>query len=176
MLHTALLLAPCANVNPPRTRSHAGTKQKLIRLFWSSFDNLLFTWNRMRKVLVNAPIQHGPFLPALSQVNSLILIFLCWTMSDSPFSKAFSTIITGIFFFCQNWLKLGNWFWNYHLHPTPCIQRSYGCQSLTSSGEMNGNEPLMFINTLAPKKGQIIRKPLKVFFPLSKQHLLFLWK
>lgn len=70
MLLAALLLAPCASVNPPRTRADTGTIQKLMSLFQPSFDNLLFTSIEIRKVLVKAPIQHGRFTPGLSLANS----------------------------------------------------------------------------------------------------------
>lgn len=69
MLHTALLLAPCASVNPPRTWSDTGTKERLMMLFLSAFNNLLFTTNRIRKVLVNAPIHHELFPSIPSRVN-----------------------------------------------------------------------------------------------------------
>lgn len=70
MLLTAPLLAPCASVSFPRTRSDTETKQDSIRLFWSVFANILFTNIRTRKVLVDVPIQHGAFTPALSHANS----------------------------------------------------------------------------------------------------------
>lgn len=166
MLHAALLLAPCASVNPPRTRSDTGTRQKLMSLFWSSFDNLLFTRNRIRKVLVNAPIQHGPSPPALSHVTSpvsnipVLKLNYVWL----SLSKAFSTIIIGISFFCQTWLNLDTRFWSYHLHPTTRIQRSYDCKSPISPVEMEGNEPLMLINISAPKNGPNYQKTSEGFF------------
>lgn len=70
MLLAALLWAPCASANFPRTGPDTEIKQKkLIRLFWSMFANLLFTNTRTIKVLANVPI-HGAFVPALSHVNS----------------------------------------------------------------------------------------------------------
>lgn len=112
-----------------------------------------------------------PLLPALSHVNSLILIFLCsnWATSDSPFSKAFSTIITGISSFCQTWLN-----WTIDFEMITCIQRSYDCTNLFSPGDMNGNDPLMLINILAPKMAKLSEN-LERFF-LRKQYYFFLVK
>lgn len=104
------------------------------------------------------------------------LIFLCsnWTISDSPFSKAFSTIISGTSFFCQTWLKLDSWFWSYHLHPTACIQRSYDCKSSISPEDKSGTEPLMHINILALKKRAKLSENLWRFFLWGKNMFFFL--